>query len=213
MVPETTGNDFERLEQLLEALSQLISETEWPKSVQGVFLSDLIADAFELSSAIRDAVGSGHLTTATALMRPLQERSEYLLAAAIDPSFADDHQAYVNERAANGFTGQVTARRMNRAARDIIACWERNELRGPVGLRERSKTLYGLNSEIQHRGIGISRAVKEQPESRHRFLGTVRLSVWHVLMYAVMAAWLVKARDTQAWRHACTVVTSSPQTR
>ena len=216
MVPEAAAEDIgvEDLDQLLEAVSQLVRETEWPKSAQGVFLSDSIADAFELSSAIREAFGSGRFTTVTVLFRPLQERSEYLLAAAIDPSFADEYQAYVNERDANGFTGHVTARKMDRAARDIIGHRERQEPQGPFGMEEASEVLYRLNSEIQHRGIGISRAVRElPPESDHGLLHSVFLSVWNLLMCAVAAAWFVKAIDTQAWRDASTLVIAFQQAR
>ena len=59
MVPEIVDDNFWYVDQLLEAMVQLISETEWPKSDQGEFLSQLGEDVWELGSAIRTEAEAG----------------------------------------------------------------------------------------------------------------------------------------------------------
>ena len=75
VLPEDAGADFRYLDQLLDALSQLVCDTPWPGSDQGEFLDYVARDVYEFACAIRMEAAAGRWTVATSLIRPLQERS------------------------------------------------------------------------------------------------------------------------------------------
>ena len=206
MVPETTSEDLGYFDQLLETLSQLVGETAWPETKQGEFLRYAADDVLELSFVIRAAAGTGRFTAATALMRPLHERSEYLLAAAIEPGFADEHEAYIKKLAERELESRPTARKMDRVARAIIGSWEERVIPEPIRLKKKSETLYGRTSEIQHRGVGASRAARQNPEERHGALVAVRGQVETALRFVLLTVAIVGMKDTQAWRRAKALV-------
>ena len=204
-MPETAGEDFRYFDQLLEAMSQLISETKWPETKQGEFLRHAVEDVLEVSAVIRAAAGAGCFSTAAALLRPLHERSEYLVAAAIEPGFADEHEAYITDLPERELGSRPTARKLDRAARGIISSWE-EEAEIPIGLTEKSKALYGNTSEIQHRGVGASWAARQNPEERHAALVAVRGQVETALRFVLLTVAILKLTDTQAWRRARALV-------
>ena len=102
---ETAGRGFEYLDQLLEALLQVVNGTSWPESDQGEFLAFVTRDVCEFSSAIRIEAKSERWTVVGSLLKPLQERSEYVLVAAVDSGFRDKYLEHVNSRVDKKFAG------------------------------------------------------------------------------------------------------------
>ena len=131
----SSGTDFGYLDETLKAFSQLIHDTSWPRSRQSEFLDYVTRDVYEFSYAIRTEAAAGRWTVATSLVRPLQERAEYALAAAIDATFVEKYVEYVNTQVENKFTGK--SRQLVGTARGIINRWAK-ESHGKDGLIESS---------------------------------------------------------------------------
>ena len=165
VLPEDAGADFRYLDQLLDALSQLVRDTPWPGSVQGEFLDYVTRDVYEFACAIRMEAAAGRWTAAMSLIRPLQERSEYALAAAIDSSFRDTYVEYINTQIDTNFTASSRKRPLVQIARGAINRWAK-ESHGKDGLLETSITLNKIGSEILHHGIGFSGEAEEIVQAR-----------------------------------------------
>ena len=60
VLPETSGRDFRYLDQLLDALADLVRDTSWPESRQGEFLG--YVDAGRLRVRMRDSLGGRQRT-------------------------------------------------------------------------------------------------------------------------------------------------------
>ena len=139
-LPTDAGADFRYLDQLLAALFTLVRDTPWPESSQGEFLDYVTRDVYEFASAIRMEAAAGRWTVAASLMRPLQERSEYTLATAIDSSFRDTYIEHINSLIDKKFTGRSKQRQLVQIARGAIGRWSKKYY-GKDGLLETSKTL------------------------------------------------------------------------
>ena len=123
VLPEAAGTYFMYLEQLLDVLSRLIHDTPWPASRQGEFIDYVVRDVYEFGCAIRTEAEAGRWTVAMALIRPLQERSEYALAAAVDTTFPKRYVESINEQIDKNFTAR--SRQLADIARGAIDRWVR----------------------------------------------------------------------------------------
>ena len=183
LLPEASGKDFRYLDQLLDALAALVHDINWPESLQGEFLDYMTRDVYEFGCAIRSEAAAGRWTVATSLMRPLQERAEYALAAAIDPSFVERYVEYMAATIDPNFT-----RRRNEPvsdARGIMDRWSK-ENHGDDRLLRASKTLYSIGSQMLHNAFGLSgRAeaiVKIRPGLLEMVSGRVQCAAANVML-------------------------------
>ncbi len=145
--------DFRRIDQLLDSLLALICEAAWPESQQGEFLYYVTRNVYEFGCAIRTESAAGRWTAAASLIRPLQERSEYAFAAAIDPRFCDRYMKYMDTQIAKYFTAKH--RKLVETARGTIDRWA-NESEAKVGCLDISISCNRIGSEISHHCIGLT---------------------------------------------------------
>ena len=204
VLPEDVGADFRYLDQLLDALSQLVRDTPWPESAQGEFLDYVTRDVYEFACAIRMEAAVGRWTAAMSLIRPLRERSEYALAAAVDSGFRDRYVEYMKTQIDEKFTGR--SRQLVETARGAINRWAKKS-HGKDGLLETSKTLNKIGSEVLHHGIGFSGEAEEIVEARPWLLKMVSGRVQCGMAYVMLAIKVVGENDTDAWRRASAIVT------
>ena len=171
---------------------------------QGEFLDYVTRDVYEFACAIRMEAAAGRWMVATSLIRPLQERSEYALAAAIDSSFRDRFVEYINTQIDKKFTGR--SRQLVQIARGAIDRWA-TESHGKDGLLETSITLNRIGSEILHHGIGLSREAEEIVEARPWLLKMASGRVQCGMANVMLAIKVMGGNDTDAWRRALAIVT------
>ena len=202
-LPELSGTDFEYMDQLLESLRQLIDDTVWPKSIQGEFLEYAALDVFEFGCAIRAEAAAGRWTVATSLMRPLQERAEYALAAAIDPEFYDKYVEYMDTQIEKNFTAK--SRNLVGIARGTINKWGK-ESQGMDGFVSISRSLNRIGSEALHHAIGFSREAAEIAEARPGVLKMLSGRIRGALANVLVAAQVIEQNHTRAWAQAYSVV-------
>ena len=205
-LPEDAGADFAYLDQLLAVLSTLVHDTPWPESAQGEFLDYVTRDVYEFACAIRMEAAAGRWTVATSLIRPLQERSEYTLAAAIDSSFRNAYVEHIDSLIDKKFTGRSKQRQLVQVARGAIDRWAKEHY-GKEGLMETSITLNKIGSEVLHHGIGLSREAEEIVAGRPGLLRMVSGRVQCGMANVMLAIKVVGGNDTAAWRKALAVVT------
>ncbi|MCE2457980.1 MAG: hypothetical protein J4G14_09215 [Dehalococcoidia bacterium] len=203
LLPEAAGMDFTYLDQLLDSLSELISNTTWPRSLQGEFLNYVTLDVYEFGYAIRTEAAAGRWTVAVSLMRPLQERSEYALAAAIDPSFSEDYLTRLNTLTEEKFSRQH--RGMVEGARGKIDQWVKKS-HGIDGHFEASRTLNKVGSEMLHHAIGLSREHEEIAKARPELLKMATGRVLAAVAIVLLAIKVIGEADTSAWRKTSGIV-------
>lgn len=196
---ERPDTDLGRLRAVLEAYSNVVDATVWPESEQGEFLEYVTEDVGEFIRATSAEADAGRWSVAAALIRPLQERSEYALAVAIDPAFVATYRTRLDRLIESGFEGR--SRLLVEEARGIINRWAVTPT-GEDGLLETSRTLNRIGSEVLHHGIGLSRVATDNDEVRRGLAtmthGRAQLSLANVLL----AIQVVDAADTAAWRTA-----------
>ena len=205
MPPESASSDFIYIDQLLEALSQLIGATTWPESRQGEFLDYVTRDVFEFGLAIREEAVAGRWTVAASLMRPLQERSEFVLAAAIDSEFPNKFIEYLELQIEDSFTGRP--RKLVELARGKIRQWEKTIAKEDV-LFKASKDLHSIGSEVQHHAIGLSRESEEVLNARPGLLKMMSGSVHIAVLNVVTATREIERNNTKAWLQASAIVST-----
>ena len=174
-------------------------------SVQGEFLDYVTRDVYEFALAIR-MEAARRWTVASSLIRPLQERSEYALAAAIDSSFRDRYVEYINTQIDKKFTASSRKRPLVQIARGAINRWAK-ESHGKDGLLETSITLNKIGSDILHHGIGFSGEAKEIVEVRPWLLRMASGRVQCGMANVMLAIKVMGGNDTDAWRRALAIVT------
>ena len=203
-LPEDAGADFTYLDQLLTVLSTLVDDTPWPESAQGEFLDYVTRDVYEFACAIRMEAAAGRWTVAASLIRPLQERSEYALAAAVDSTFPSRYVESINEQIHKNFSAR--SRQLADIARGAIDRWAKQS-HGKDGLLEVSIRLNKIGSEVLHHGIGLSREAEEIVAARPGLLRMVSGRVQCGIANVMLAIKVVGGNDTEAWRKALAVVT------
>ena len=206
VLPEAAGMDFMYLDQLLDALSRLIHDTLWPSSRQGEFLEYVIRDVHEFGCAIRAEAEAGRWTVAAALIRSLQERSEYALAAAVDSTFPKKYVESINEQIDKNFT--ASSRQLADIARGVIDRWAK-ESHGKDGLLEVSIRLNKIGSEILHRAVGLSGEAEEIVKARPGLLRMASGRVQCALANVMLAIKVIGGDDTKAWQEAQSIMTLS----
>ena len=206
VLPEAAGTDFIYLKQLLDALSRIIHDTPWPASRQGEFIDYVVRDVYEFGCAIRTEAEAGRWTVAMALMRPLQERSEYALAAAVDTTFPKRYIESINEQIDKNFTAR--SRQLADIARGAIDRWARKS-HGQDGLLEVSIRLNKVGSEILHRAIGLSGEAEEIVKVRPGLLTMASGRVQCALVNVMLAIKVIGGNDTEAGQEAQSIVTLS----
>ena len=203
---KAVDSDVRYLDKLLDTLPQLISETTWPESQQGEFLAFVVRDVHEFGCALRAEIQTQRWSVVGSLMRPLQERSEYILAGAIDAGFRHEFLGHLCTRVEENFAGKH--RGLIESARGIIRRWEM-EIRGLDELLKISLDLNKLGSELLHHGIGLTEASSQNSDVSRGLLimacGRVKLALSNVLL----ALQLVGAHNTEAWQRASVVVLES----
>ena len=199
VLAEKADTDLSQLRELLDAYSGLIDATVWPQSEQGEFLEFVTQDIGEFSTAMYAEASAGRWNTAVALIRPLQERSEYALAAAIDSEFFATYRKRMSRQIETGFNER--SRLLVEEARGIVNRWVTMST-GTDGLLKTSKDLNRIGSELLHHGIGLSRVTADNDELRRGLVimthGRAQLALANVLL----AIEIVGAADTVAWRAA-----------
>ncbi len=203
-LPEDAGADFGYLDQLLKAFSQLVRDTPWAASAKGEFLDYVTRDVYEFACAIRMEAAAGRWTVATSLIRPLQERSEYSLAAAIDSSFRDRYVEHINAQIGKKFTGR--SRQLVEFARGAIDRWATGS-HGKDGLLEASISLNKIGSEVLHHAIGLSGEAEEIMRARPALLRMASGRVQCGMANVMLAIKVMGGHDTEAWRRALAIVT------
>ena len=191
--------DLGQLHAVLEAYSKVVGATVWQESEQGEFLEYVTQDIGEFITATAAEADAGRWSVAVALIRPLQERSEYALAAAIAPAFVATYRTRLDRLIESGFEGR--SRLLVEEARGIINRWAVTS-KGADGLLETSRTLNRIGSEVLHHGIGLSRVATDNDEVRRGLVtmtyGRAPLSLANTLL----AIQVIDAADTAAWRAA-----------
>ena len=201
-LPERSGADFEYMGQLLGSLRQLLDDTVWPESIQGEFLECVALDVYEFGCAIRAEAAAGRWTVAASLMRPLQERAEYALAAAIDPGFFDNYVEYMDTQIRKNFTAK--SRNLVETARGIISRWAR-ESEGIDGFVSISRSLNRIGSETLHHAVGFSGEAAEIAEARRGILKMLSGRIQGALANVLLAAQVIGQNHTRAWAQAYSV--------
>ncbi len=204
VLPEASGKDLKYLGQLLASLDELVHDTAWPQTRQGEFLEYVTRDVYEFSCAIRTEAAAGRWTVATSLMRPLQERSEYALAAAVDPRFAERYFEYIESQIDKDVTRRT--RGIADDSRGVINRWE-NDGQGEGRLLEISKMLNSIGSELLHSAVGLSgedeAILRNRSLIRTMLIGRVQCAVSNVML----AVKVLNLDHTKAWHRALSVVT------
>ena len=189
--------DLSQLREVLEAYCGVVDATVWPATEQGEFQEFVTQDVEEFSTAIYAEASASRWNVAVALIRPVQERSEYALAAAIDPAFVATYRRRMGRQIEAGFKGR--ARLLVEEARGIVDRWAIAS-NGTDGLLKISKDLNRIGSEVLHHGIGLSRVSADNDELLRGLVtmahGRAQLAVANVLL----AIEIVGAADTAAWR-------------
>ena len=189
--------DLSQLREVLEAYCGVVDATVWPATEQGEFQEFVTQDVEEFSTAIYAEASASRWNVAVALIRPVQERSEYALAAAIDPAFVATYRRRMGRQIEAGFKGR--ARLLVEEARGVVDRWAIAS-NGTDGLLKISKDLNRIGSEVLHHGIGLSRVSADNDELLRGLVtmahGRAQLAVANVLL----AIEIVGAADTAAWR-------------
>ena len=194
---EPRNSNLAYLDLLLESLALLIRESDWPESEQGEFVAFLANDVYEFGSAIRCEIAADRWTAATALNRPLKERAEYALAAAIDPEFWNLYRERMTKQIDRGFKGR--SRNLIGTARGIIDRWAR-ESKGVEGTRISSTNSYRISSEILHQGIGLTREANRSSDNRDLFVTNCCIGVRIAVMLVVLATEIIGVHATEGLR-------------
>ena len=139
-----SNTDLDQLRKVLGAYARVIEDTVWLESEQGAFLEFVAQDVQEFSAAIRAEAEAGRWNVAIALLRPLQERSEYVLAAAVDQGFYERYRSRMGRQIETGL--KDGSRLLAEDARGTIDRWVR-----------RSKNTEGLLAT----GRGLNRVASE----------------------------------------------------
>ena len=197
--------DSIELDGLIEVLTRLLDDTVWPKSEQGEFIDYATRDVHELCCAAREEAKLGRWLAAITLLRPLQERSEYSIAAAISPSFVGDYLGRTKATIESDFNAKPRA--LIQAARGIIDNWA-VESRGVDGFMKSSVRLNRIGSTVQHDAIGWSSEHESISINRPGFLETLSGRVLIALIHVLIAIQAIDAHGTDAWRKAAQVVQS-----
>lgn len=201
--PERSGTDFGYMDQLLESLRRLLDDTVWPESTQGEFIEYAALDVYEFGCAIRAEAEAGRWTVAASLMRPLQERAEYAIAAAIDPGFYDKYVEYMDTQIEKKFTAR--SRNLVGTARGIIHRWAK-ESEGVDGYVSISIPLNRVGSEALHHAVGFSREAAEIAEARPGILKMLTGRIQGALANVLLVAQIIEQNHTSAWAQAYNVV-------
>ena len=207
VLPEDSGRDLGYLDQLLDALAGLVRDTTWPESLQGEFLRYVTKDVYEFGCAIREEVAADRWTAAMSLIRPLQERSEYALAASVDSTFPDRYIKSINEQIDKNFN--VRSRNLIEVARGAINRWAK-KTHDQDGLLQSSITLNKIASEILHHAVGLSRDADKIVEARPGLLSMACGRVQCATANILLAAKVMGTNDTKAWQRALSVVALPP---
>lgn len=189
-----SSTDLNNLRGVVEACSRVVEETAWPESEQGEFLEFVAQDVGEFSAAMYAEATSGRWNVAVALARPLQERSEYAVAAAIDPEFFATYRRRADQQIESGFNAR--SRGLVEEARGIIDRWATS--RGADGFIKISTRLNRTGSELLHHGIGLSQ-VSADDEFRLGLATVTHSQARQALANVLLAIQIVDAADTVAW--------------
>ena len=195
---EAGRDEFVHLDRLVETLFALASDATWPEAEHGEFLGFLARDLLEYATAIQSEVRAERWTTALTLGRSLYERQEYLLAAAIDPSFWDAYQERMQERIDSDYRGK--SRLLSEMARGVINRWE-NQRAGTRHLLDSSLRVHATSSELLHHSIGVSWLASQDDELRARSLANVESTVRGSCVAFLVALEIVGNNDTLILRH------------
>ena len=204
VLPEAAGTDVEYLGLLLNVLSQLVRDTAWPESRQGEFLDYVVRDVYEFGCAIHSEAAVGRWTVAASLMRPLQERSEYALAAAVDRTLPDRYIKNLTEQVNKSFT--TRSRKLAEIARGAIDRWAKVS-HGKDGLLEASITLNKIGSEILHHAVGLSGEAEEIVRHRPLLLTMASGRMQCAVANVMLAIKVMGLHHTKAWQRALPIVT------
>ncbi len=200
--------DLDQLRELQEAYSSVLDETVWPESDQGEFLEYVTQTVQEFITAIQAQAEAGRLTVVMALLRPLQERSEYALAAAIAPEFSRNclsRMAHETETGPKGRSGPLV-----QEVRGIINRLETSRgedeavssSAGTEDLLQLGRNLYGIGSGFQHLSIGLSRLAADNDELLRGLVGMACGRVQIALRQVLKATQIAGVDDTAAWHAA-----------
>ena len=206
VLPEASGRDLRYLDQLLDALAELVRDTSWPESRQGEFLGYVTRDVYEFGCAIRSEAAADRWTVAASLIRPLQERSEYAVAAAVDPGFAERYVEYIIAVTDTNFTRQL--KQPLNDAREVLCQWE-GKYHGDDRLLKTSKRLYSIGSIILHNAIGLSGEAEEIAKARPGLLRMASGRVQCAVANVMLATKVMGKDNTKAWQRCVPIVTVS----
>lgn len=156
-------NNTLQIDSCCALLQYLVDETKWPDTTQGEFLDYLSADVLEIASSIRSLAVSELWTTVALLGRPLYERSQFLLAAAIDPAFFDVYRQQMEVRIASDF--QKKPGLLAGEARRVIDQWDQKK-KDNSKLDDVARYAWSTSSELLHHSIGMSRFASRDSEHR-----------------------------------------------
>ena len=129
---------------------------------------------------------------------PCQERSEYALAAAVDPKFFATYRRRMGQQMEAGFNDR--SRLLIEEARGIVNRWAASK--GTDGLLKTSKDLNRIGSELLHHGIGLSRVSADNDELRRGLVTMAHGRAQLAFANFLLAMRIVGAADTLAWRAA-----------
>ena len=191
--------DLSQLKQVLEACFRVVEAAAWPESEQGEFLEFVTQDVGEFGTAMYAEASVGRWNVATALIRPLQERSEYALAAAIDRQFFATYRRRMDRQIDTGFNDR--SRLLIEEARGIVGRWAATS-RDADGLLKTSRDLNRIGSELLHHGIGLSRVSADNDEVRRALVTMAHGRAQLALANVLLAIQIVGAADTAAWHAA-----------
>ena len=144
-------------------LQYLANEARWPDTTQGEFLAYLAGDVLEIASSIRNLAASDCWTTVALLGRPLFERSQFLLAAAIDPAFWDVYRQRMEVQIDSNFKKRPGL--LAGEARRVIDNWEQKRTDNS-DLADSTRYAWSTSSELLHHSIGMSRMASQDSGRR-----------------------------------------------
>lgn len=196
--------------------TELVSDTTWPATKHGVAVQVYGMDVAQFCEAVRSEYQADRFSVCMALFRPLRERSEFMLAAAIDGDFARQQIDFIENHKGEPLGGRnlsqsAAGRARNGEARGVIARWERDTALSDDGSTSLDARigLQGLGSALTHPNLmspARSRVIAASPKERVDFIRLAHGVVLTALGETVASIQLVGAIPTDAWLRAREII-------
>jgi hypothetical protein len=196
------------LTELSEHLRTLVAETAWPDTDQGAVVQLFAQDLEEFCAAAIAELVEGRWSVAMGLHRPIQERTEHMVAAAADEEFARKFSDDLSDAAGANTHELAKAKPRGGDARGVLNRMETGKASDQSASPLTAMiALQAIGCRTLHPGLtmpALSMAIRDgDPNNNAADLLSMtggRLAL--ALQSLVVAVMLLDAHDSDAWRHA-----------